>query len=70
MKKKLYKGQEDEDKGGVEGYVDKERNVFVVTADPNGMLTKHEEPKTAAEAEIDYKKIGDLLKEYKPKWMK
>ena len=50
----------------MEGYIDKEKNVFVVTGDPHGLLSQQPEEKPLEEKEINYKEIGELLKKYKP----
>jgi hypothetical protein len=50
----------------VEGYLDNERNVFVITSDPHGLLSKPPEPTPINEVEINYEKVGELLKKYKP----
>ena len=50
----------------IEGYIDKERNVFVVTGDPHGLLSQPPEEKPLEEKEIDYKNVSELLKKYKP----
>jgi hypothetical protein len=50
----------------IEGYIDNKKNVFVVTGDPHGLLSKTPEEKPIDEIEIDYDKVGDLLKKYKP----
>lgn len=64
---KISKGEETIKK--VEGYIDDERRVFVVTGDPHGLLSQTEEIKPVEEKEIDYKKVVELLKKYKPNFL-
>lgn len=63
---KIQKKEEEEVKK-VEGYVDYERNVFVVTND-NGLLTKELPPQPRLDS--DYTDIHELLKKYKPSFIK
>ena len=60
--------KETESKRRVEGYIDRERNVFVATADPDGILEGTYEP--PVRDEISYKNVKELLDKYKPvlKW--
>jgi hypothetical protein len=51
---------------GVEGYIDSERNVFVVTGDPHGLLSQAPEPRSVEEIEVSHEEVRNLLKKYKP----
>ena len=64
------KREENEITKKVEGYIDPKRNVFVVTGDPHGLLSNSPEEKPLEEKEIDYKNIGEMLKKYKPDFLK
>lgn len=56
-----------EERKKVEGYMDYERNVFVVTND-NGLLS--EEIKKPEVEENKIENIGEILKKYKPEFLK
>jgi len=66
----MKKIEEREEVKRVEGYVDNEKRVFVVTADPHNLLTYTEPQKTPEEQEVNYQKVGELLRKYKPNWIK
>ena len=56
---KIQKEQEEEK--GVEGYIDNERRVFVVTKDNYGLEKPIEQP-----IEQEYKDVNKIIKKYKP----
>lgn len=60
------KKNEEETGRGVEGYIDQERRVFVVTGDPHGILSPTPEPRTTEEIELSHEEVRNLLKKYKP----
>ena len=53
----------------IEGYIDKERNVFVVTKDSEGILSPAIKEKSAEEEKIEEERIKLLFKKYRPLWM-
>lgn len=61
MKKKFFEGEEEVVKK-VEGYI--KGDVFVVTGDPHGLLTKPGPEPTQKE----YQDVKELLKKYRPKF--
>jgi len=64
MGKYFNKQKEGEEKGKVEGYMDCERNVFVVTADPEGVLSPSYNSQKEKEKGIN--DVREYLKKYKP----
>lgn len=54
----------------IEGYVDPNRNAFIVTGDPHGLLSELPEAKSVIEEETEHKNVVDLLKKYKPNFLK
>jgi len=53
----------------IEGYIDKEKNVFVVTSDRDKILSPAIEEKSAEQEETERERIKLLFKKYKPEWM-
>lgn len=55
----------------IDGYYDKERNVFVITKDEDGTLASPaKSDKTEEEQEVDREKILAMFKKYKPDWIR
>lgn len=54
----------------IEGYVDKERNIFVVTKDEDNIITIPPLEKSLIEEKQEAEKMRELFKKYKPTWMK
>ena len=55
---------EQQEKGKVEGYMDYERNVFVATADPEGVLSPSYNTQEKDEKEVS--DVREYLKKYRP----
>jgi len=53
----------------VEGFIDSDRRVFVVTKDEFRLLSEGKE-RSVEEQEVEREKIKSLFKKYKPEWMK
>ena len=56
--------KEEEIEKGIEGYIDNERRVFVVTKDNYGLEKPIEQP-----TEQEYKDVSELIKKYKPNFL-
>lgn len=54
----------------VGGYIDAKRDVFVVTEDPHNLLLQIPKEISLEEKEANYRKVGELLKKYKPEFLK
>lgn len=64
MGKYFNKHKDEEIKEKVEGYLDQERNVFVVTSDPQGILSSSYNTQEKEEKEIS--DVREYLKKYRP----
>lgn len=56
--------KKEEEVRNVEGYIDEERRVFVITADPDGVLSNNYVPKKPVENKAN--NIKEYLKKYRP----
>jgi hypothetical protein len=61
---KINRKEEDREVKKIEGYMDYDRNVFVVTGDPHGLLSNNTPEPKEENTLVD---VRDLLKKYRPK---
>lgn len=54
----------------IEGYIDKTRNVYVVTKDEDGILKNAFELPPQEVREYNDKYVKEMLEKYKPEFMK
>lgn len=52
----------------VEGHVDHEKGVFVVTADPDGVIHTYTQPKE--KTDIMGENVGEIIKRFTPEYIK